>query len=91
MIRSFKSSETETLFAELKTRRFQGIEKVAVRKLQQLHAAKSLNDLRGAGNSLEALKDDRKGQYAIRVNDQYRLCFEWEDGEAYDVEIVDYH
>jgi proteic killer suppression protein len=91
VIQSFRCSETESLFAELKTRKFQGIAKVAVRKLQQLHAAKSLNDLKGVGNSLEALKGNRSGQYAIRINDQYRICFEWKDGDAFQVEIANYH
>lgn len=56
-----------------------------------LHAAENLSDLRGAGNSLEALQGDRKGQHSIRVNDQYRVCFEWDNGTARNVEIVDYH
>ena len=72
-------------------RRFQAIEKTAIRRLFQLHAAKSLNDLRNPGNSLEALKRDRVGQYAIRINKQFRLCFIWKGEDAYQVEIVDYH
>jgi toxin HigB-1 len=91
MIRSFRCSDTEKLFNGQRVRKFQSIEKVALRKLFQLHAAKSLNDLRGVGNSLEALGRDREGQHAIRINDQYRLCFVWKDGDAYEAEIVDYH
>jgi proteic killer suppression protein len=65
--------------------------KVAVRKLFQLYAAKSLHDLRAPGNSLEALKGNRARQHSIRINDRCRLCFVWENGDAYQVEIVDYH
>lgn len=66
--------------------------KVAHRKLTQIHNASSLNDLRAPpGNRLEALTGDREGQYSIRINDQWRVCFRWKDGDAYDVEIVDYH
>lgn len=66
--------------------------KVANRKLTQLHSARSLDDLRAPpGNRLEALTGDRKGQHSVRINDQWRVCFRWTDGDAYDVEIVDYH
>lgn len=91
LIRSFRNRETEDVFREIRSRRFRAIEKVAIRKLFQLHAATSLHDLRSPGNALEALKSDRAGQHSIRVNDQYRICFVWRDGEAYDVEITDYH
>lgn len=91
VIRSFRDAETEKIFWGIRSRKFQAIEKVAVRKLFQLYAARSLHDLRAPGNSLEALKDDRAGQHSIRVNDRCRLCFVWEDGDAYHVEIVDYH
>lgn len=71
--------------------RFQSIEKVALRKLIQLDSAAKLSDLRLPGNRLEALKGDRLGQHSIRINDQYRICFVWRHGDAYDVEIIDYH
>ncbi len=68
------------------------LQRVARRKLLLLNQAQNLNDLRVPyGNRLEALKDDRAGQHSIRVNDQWRLCFRWQDGDAYDVAIVDYH
>jgi proteic killer suppression protein len=91
MIRSFRNSETEKIFNEITSRKFQDIERTAIRKLFQLHAAKSLHDLRSPGAALEALKDSRAGQHSIRINDQYRLCFVWKDGDAYDVEVTDYH
>ena len=66
--------------------------KGAYRKLMQIHNARSLDDLRAPpGNRLEALKRDRRGQHSIRINDQWRVCFRWQDGDAYDVEIADYH
>ena len=91
MIRSFRDAETEQVFLGIRSRRFQAIEKTAIRKLFQLHAARTLYDLRAPGNSLEALKGDRAGQHSIRINDRYRLCFVWEDGDADQVEIADYH
>jgi toxin HigB-1 len=92
VIRSFKDSETEALFAGRFSRRLQQVARVAQRKLQQLHAARELRDLAAfPGNRLEALAGDRRGQHSIRVNDQYRVCFVWRDGDAHDVEIVDYH
>jgi proteic killer suppression protein len=91
VIRSFRDAETERIFLGIRSKEFQAIEKVAVRKLFQLYAAKSLHDLRAPGNALEALRADRAGQHSIRINDRYRLCFVWEKGDAYDVEIVDYH
>ena len=91
VIRSFRDAETEKIFLGIRSKKFQAIEKVAIRKLFQLHAARSLHDLRAPGNSLEALKEDRAGQYSIRINDRYRLCFVWENGDANHVEIVDYH
>ena len=92
MIRSFRSKETEQLHARLRVKRFRGFERVAQRKLQQLDAAVELRDLNSPpGNRLEALKGERKGQYSIRINDRWRICFVWRDGDAYDVEIVDYH
>jgi proteic killer suppression protein len=93
MIRSFADRETERLFARTPGRRFPPeLHRVMLRKLLQLDAANRLDDLRiPPGNRLEALKGDRKGQHSIRVNDQWRVCFRWDDGDAYEVEIVDYH
>ena len=91
MIRSFRDAETEQVFLGIRSRRFQAVEKTAIRKLFQLHAARTLYDLRAPGNSLEALKGDRAGQHSIRINDRYRLCFVWEVGDADQVEIADYH
>ncbi len=92
MIRSFRDAATETTFAGVHSRKFQTIEKTALRKLIQLHRARTLRDLAAIpGNQLEALKDDRYGQYSIRINDQYRICFTWQDGDACEGEITDYH
>lgn len=92
MIRSFRSRGTEALFADLDVPRFRAFERIARRKLLYLHRARSLEDLRAPpGNRLEALKGDRKGQHSIRINDRWRICFVWTRGDAYDVEIVDYH
>lgn len=92
MIRSFTCADTETLFNSQSVGRFKNIERVARRKLLQLHAATELNSLRiPPGNLLEALKGNHKGQHSIRINDQWRVCFAWHDDGAYRVEIVDYH
>jgi proteic killer suppression protein len=92
MITSFRCPDTERLFNGLRVARFVAIEGVAIRKLQQLHAAMSLDFLRAPpGNRLEKLAGDRAGQWSIRINDQWRVCFCFEAGEATDVEIVDYH
>jgi toxin HigB-1 len=92
MIHSFACSETEALFRSQAVRRFKNVERVARRKLLQLNAATLLESLRvPPGNHLEALKDDRKGQHSIRINDQWRLCFVWQGDGAHRVEIVDYH
>lgn len=93
MIKSFRDRETERLFARLPTRRFGAeVQRVALRKLRMLDAADSLNDLRvPPGNRLERLGGDRQGQYSVRINDQWRICFRWRGGDAHDVEIVDYH
>jgi proteic killer suppression protein len=92
VIRSFRGKEAHALFEGQSSRRLQQIARVAQRKLMQLHAAHLLRDLAiFPGNHLEALKRDRKGQHSIRINDQYRICFVWQDGDAFDVEIVDYH
>ena len=92
MIRSFRGSEAEALFGGRRSRRLQSLARVAQRKLQQLNAAGELRDLATfPGNRLEALAGDRQCQHSMRINDQYRLCFVWRDGDAHDVEIVDYH
>jgi toxin HigB-1 len=92
MIRTFKCADTQALFERKSPKRFKAFERVALRKLVQLHAATSLDFLRvPRGNRLEALRGDRRGQHSIRINDQWRLCFVWREGDAYDVEIVDYH
>lgn len=92
MIKSFACKETEELFNEISVRRFQSIERQARRKLLYLHSVRGLQDLLvPPGNKLESLKGNRKGQYSIRINDQWRICFKWKDGNAFDVEIIDYH
>ncbi len=92
MIRSFHDATTKALFNDEDAPRFRAIERVARRKLLYLHQAKRLEDLRvPPGNRLEALRGDRRGEYSIRINDQWRICFRWKDGDAHDVEIVDYH
>ncbi len=92
MIHSFRCPDTDALFHSKAVRRFRNIERVARRKLLQLHATTDLASLRiPPGNQLEALRGDRKGQCSIRINDQWRICFVWHDGGAHDVEIVDYH
>lgn len=92
MIQSFRCKDTEALFNDVDIPRFRNIERAARRKLLFLHQAVKLDDLRSPpGNRLEALKGNRKGQHSIRVNDQWRICFVWDDGEATEVEIVDYH
>lgn len=93
MIRSFRDRETEKVFrGEARTRFGKAVQRTGWRKLLLLNAAESLNDLRfPPGNHLEKLTGRRAGQYSIRINDQWRICFRWRDGDAYDVEIVDYH
>lgn len=92
MIKSFRCKETEALFRLDRVKRFISIERVALRKLNQLEAAGTIQDLRvPPSNHLEALAGDRAGQYSIRVNAKWRVCFEWRDGDAWNVEIVDYH
>jgi toxin HigB-1 len=91
-IQSFHCADTQALFETGKSKRFSVIVNVATRKLTQLDAAQTLDFLRSPpGNQLESLKGDRKGQYSIRVNDQFRVCFSWTDVGPADVEIVDYH
>lgn len=92
MIRSFLCEQTEHLFNSKPSRKFRSIERPARRKLLQLHAAISLQNLRiPPGNMLEALSGQRKGQFSIRVNSQWRICFVWKEDGVYNVEIVDYH
>lgn len=91
-IKSFKCADTCDLFKGRRVRRWVNIEGAALRKLAMLHRAASIDDLRvPPGNRLEALKGDRKGQYSIRVNERWRVCFRWARTDAVDVEIVDYH
>ena len=91
-IQSFADSDTRALFEQQRVRRWVNIETVALRKLAMLHRAAVLDDLRiPPGNRLEALQGDRKGQHSIRINDQWRVCFVWQDGHATQVQIVDYH
>jgi len=93
VIRSFGDRDTERLWNEERVPSYHPrILRTALRKLEQLHAAKVLDDLRiPPGNRLEALKGDRRGQHSIRINEQRRICFVWKDGGADDVELVDYH
>ena len=92
MIRSFADKDTAALANGERVRRWINIESVARRKLAQLHAAVTLDFMRvPPGNRLEALRGDRSGQHSIRINDQFRVCFVWMDGDAFGVEITDYH
>ena len=92
MIKGFRSADTRTLFETGKSKRFGAILTVATRKLTQLDAATTLAFLKSPpGNHLEALKGHRKGQYSIRINDQWRICFRWTAAGPEDVEIADYH
>ena len=92
MIVTFKDSDTADLFNGVVAPRFASFANVGKRKLRMVAAAARIDDLRvPPGNRLEALSGDRSGQWSIRVNDQFRVCFEWADGQAYNVEIVDYH
>ena len=93
MIKNFRSRETEKIWNGARSKRLpQDIQQIARRKLRMLNNARSLNDLRvPPANRLEALKGSRSGQHSIRVNDQWRICFVWVDGDAVNVEIVDYH
>ena len=90
-IKSFKCADTESLFKLNRVKRFVNLERPALRKLEQLDLAVRIDDMRAPpANRLEALKGNRAGQYSVRINDQFRICFRWNDG-AEDVEIVDYH
>lgn len=92
MIRSFRCQETRAIHEGVASRPFRAIQHQARKRLRWLEAATSLTDL-GAirGNRLEAMKGERDGQHSIRINDQWRICFAWREGNAHDVEIVDYH
>lgn len=92
MIRSFRDKDVQALFNDTAVRRFKSFERAARRKLLYLHRARVLEDLKAPpGNQLEALKGERRGQYSIRINDQWRVCFTWKSGDAHEVEIVDDH
>jgi proteic killer suppression protein len=93
MIKSFKCKETEKIYNRLFSQKLpHDIQKVALKKLWMLDAATQLEELKiPPSNHLESLKDDRKGQHSIRINQQWRICFKWHDGNSYNVEIVDYH
>ena len=93
MVKSFRCKETEKVFLRQRSARFSGnVYRIALRKLLLLDAAEKLEDLRiPPGNHLEKLAGNRQGQHSIRINDQWRICFRWSEGDAYEVEIVDYH
>ena len=99
MIRSFRDEQAERLFQRMVVKKLsRDLQRAALRELLLIDAAETLNDLRvppgnrlETGNRLEKLTGDRVGQFSIRINDQWRICFEWSDGDAYEVEIVDYH
>lgn len=93
MIKSFKSKETGKVYSREGSNRLPGdIQQGALRKLRMINNAKNLNDIRiPPANRLEKLRGDREGQFSIRINDQWRICFIWRDGDAYEVEIADYH
>ena len=92
MIKSFKCKDTENLFNDKDVERLRSISRKARIKLEMLNATVSLDGLKvPPGNRLEALRGERKGQYSIRIDSQWRICFKWEEGNTYDVEIVDYH
>ncbi len=92
MIKSFACRDTEKLFNDQRVRRFQSFERQARKRLMVLHAAPSLESLMlNPGNKFHSLKGDRKGQYAIIINKQWRVCFEWHDGNAFNTQIIDYH
>lgn len=93
MIKSFKDNETEKIYFRERSRKLPpDIQQVALRKLRMINNAKTISDLRiPPANRLEKLTGNRSGQYSIRINDQWRVCFKWKDGDATDVEITDYH
>jgi proteic killer suppression protein len=92
MIRSFVNEETEQAFNRHHSRRYAAFERVAFRKLRQIHSVSRVEELfETPGNRLEKLKGDRDGLWSLRINDRWRVCFEWRDGDAYEVQIVYYH
>jgi proteic killer suppression protein len=92
VIKSFRTRDTKALFEGKRVPRFQSFERAAVRKLEMIDGATALADLQAVpGNRLELLRGDRNGQYSIRINQQWRICFRWSEGGAAEVEIVDYH
>ena len=93
MIKSFQEKETEKIWSGQRSRRLpQTIQQIARRKLRMMNTARTLDDLRiRTANRLERLKGNRAGQYSIRINDQWRICFNWRQGDAFDMEIMDYH
>jgi proteic killer suppression protein len=92
MIKGFRCKETEKVFQRQRSRKFGGFQRLAQKKLLMLDAAESPGDLRiPPSNRLEKLVGDRRGQHSIRINDQWRVCFQWKTGDAHNVEIVDYH
>jgi toxin HigB-1 len=92
MIKSFRSDEAEAIFKRIPSKRYPAIQNVLLRRLRILDSAGELQEIQALpGNHLEKLKGDREGQFSTRINDQYRICFFWQDGDVYDVEIVDYH
>jgi toxin HigB-1 len=92
MIRSFADEDTEQVFNHRHSRRYAAIERVALRKLRQIHSVSTVEELYApSANRLERLKGEREGQWSLRINRQYRICFVWRDGDAYEVEIIDYH
>jgi proteic killer suppression protein len=91
LIRSFRDKDTEAIFERHRVKRFQQVAEVTLRRLIQIDSAEDIRDLRSPpANRLEALKRDRAGQYSVRINDQYWVCFRWKGGHAFEVEIVDY-
>jgi toxin HigB-1 len=92
VIRSFRSKDAELIFKGRNSKRFNRLASVIEKKIAQIHAAVALSDISiFPGNRFEVLKGDRAGQHSIRINDQYRICFVWREGDAYEVDIVDYH
>ena len=92
MICSFADEDTEQVLHHRHSRRYAAIERVALRKLRQIHSVSAVEELYAPpANRLERLKGDRNGQWSLRINSQYRICFVWRDSDAYEVEIVDYH
>jgi proteic killer suppression protein len=92
MIRSFADKTTEQVFHHRHSRRYAAFERVAFRKLRQIHTVSTVEELcQPPGNMLEKLKRGREGQWSLRINEQYRICFRWSNGDAFEVEIVDYH